>query len=242
MERIEFRVLGTLDLKSGGKEDFGPLLAQPKRVALLVYLCLQKPRGLHRRDTLVALFWPDSDQAHARNSLRNSIHALRRGIGEDAFELRGDEEIGVRESILWCDAIAFEDLARASRVDEAIELYRGDLLPGFFVDAAPPFERWLEDQRHRLRMLAAKAARAAAQRREAENRVTDAISSAQRAVQLSSSDERIVRGLIELLLRAGDRSEAVRVYEEFARHLASEFQTVPAKETTALLYSSRAPG
>src|SRR6476469_9847192 len=123
MGPVEFRVLGTLDLHDSEGRDFRALLAQPKRIALLVYLCLQKPTGLHRRDTLVGLFWPESDQAHARNSLRNSIHALRHAIGEDAFDTRGDEEIGVRQSKFWCDALVFEDFARSARLDEALTLY-----------------------------------------------------------------------------------------------------------------------
>jgi len=41
------------------------VLAQPKRVALLAYLAAATPRRLHRRDSLLALFWPELDQEHA---------------------------------------------------------------------------------------------------------------------------------------------------------------------------------
>jgi len=66
---IEFRTLGTLDLRAGDGRELHSLLAQPKRVALLAYLCIAVPRGYHRRDTLRGLFWPESAQEHARTSL-----------------------------------------------------------------------------------------------------------------------------------------------------------------------------
>jgi DNA-binding SARP family transcriptional activator len=95
---IEFRTLGTLDLRAADGRELHTLLAQPKRIALLAYLCLAQPHGYHRRDTLLGLFWPDSDQEHARASLRKSLHVLRHALGEDAFLARGDEEVAVDAS------------------------------------------------------------------------------------------------------------------------------------------------
>src|SRR5262245_12921902 len=40
---------------------------QPKRLALLAYLAIARPRGAHRRDALVAIFWPELDQHGARS-------------------------------------------------------------------------------------------------------------------------------------------------------------------------------
>lgn len=235
MSVIELYILGSIDLRERGGPQFKSLVTQPKRIALLLYLCLEKPYGLHRRDTLVALFWPDADQSHARTSLRNSLHALRQALGANALQTRGEEDIGVNRDIIWSDAIAFEECVRSGHVEDALELYAGDLLPGFFVEGAPDFDRWLDNQRKTLRHLAAKAARISAERREAENRITDAISCAQRAVQLSNSDERVVRRLIELLTRAGDKAAALKAYENFARYLAAEFNAVPSPETDALV-------
>ena len=67
MPVIEFRTLGTLDLRRTDGPELHSLLAQPKRIALLAYLCVASPRGFHRRDTLLGLFWPDADQTHANS-------------------------------------------------------------------------------------------------------------------------------------------------------------------------------
>src|SRR6266480_4656233 len=90
---IQFRTLGTLDLRTFDGRELHSLLAQPKRVGLLAYLCVATPRGFHRRDKLLGIFWPNADQGHARTSLRNSVHVLRRSLGENAVVSRGDEEI-----------------------------------------------------------------------------------------------------------------------------------------------------
>lgn len=236
---IQFRTLGALDLRRTDGPELDSLLAQPKRIALLAYLCLATPHGFHRRDTILGLFWPDSDEAHARASLRRALHVLRHTLGEDAFRTRGDEEIAPNFDVIWCDAIVFEERLAANKVVEALELYQGEILPGFFLDEVPMFERWLEDQRKRLRSLAARAARQAAENFESDGKFTDAVHWARRGVDLADNDERAVRGLIELLDRAGDRSGALKVYDDFVARLASELQAEPSTETRQLAETLR---
>jgi len=235
MAVIEFRTLGTLDLRRADGSELHSLLAQPKRVALLTYLCVASPRGFHRRDTLLGLFWPNVDQTHARTSLRNALHVLRHSLGENAFHSRGDEEVAVNFDVIWCDAVTFDERVASHDVDGGLDLYRGDFLTGFFLDDVPSFERWVESERTRLRASAAQAARVAAERHEAERDLTEAVSLARRAVDLAATDERAVRGLIELLARVGDRAGALHAYENFAQHLAAEFGAEPSTETRALL-------
>src|SRR5438132_2545408 len=143
MAVIELRTLGTLDLRKADGPQIHSLAAQPKRVALLTYLCLGSPRGFHRRDTILGLLWPEVDQTHARTSLRNSLHVLRRSLGDEAILTRGDEEISANFTSVWCDATAFDEHVSADQMDQALQLYRGDLLPGFFLEDVPAFERWL---------------------------------------------------------------------------------------------------
>ncbi len=235
MAVIEFRTLGTLDLRDTEGHQLHSLLAQPKRLALLAYLCVASPRGFYRRDTLLGLFWPDSDQAHARTSLRNALHVLRHSLGETVLTSRGDEEVGIDPDSVWCDAVAFEHKAGSDSVEDAVDLYRGDFLIGFFVDDAAGFERWAETERMRLRSLAARSARVAAERREKEQNLTDAIKLARRAVELTDTDERAVRRLVELLARAGDRAGALQAYDKFAHHLADQFGAEPSTDTRAVI-------
>jgi serine/threonine-protein kinase len=231
---VRLRVLGTIELQDADGREVGAVLAQPKRLAFLVYLALGAP-GYHRRDTLRALFWPELDDARARDALNSAVRFLRRALGSDTIVSRGAEELAVDPTRLWCDATAFREHADAGQHGEALELYRGDLLAGFFSEGGGGFEEWLERERARLRSRAAKAARALAEARESESSFTTAVSVARRAVELSDLDERVLRELLQLLDRLGDRAGAIHAYEEFARRLVRELETEPATETQALI-------
>ena len=149
---IRLSTLGVLDLQGAEGQELRTVLAQPKRAALLAYLAIALPRGLHRRDPLLALFWPEYDAERARNALSQEIHFLRRSLGDAVFVRPSGEEIGLDRTAFWCDAVAFEAALDAGKVAEALALYRGDLLDGFFISDAPEFERWLETERERLRL------------------------------------------------------------------------------------------
>src|SRR3989475_1533496 len=65
---VEFRILGALNLLGADGHELKSVLAQPKRVALLAYLAAATPRRLHRRDSLLALFWPELDRSEEHTS------------------------------------------------------------------------------------------------------------------------------------------------------------------------------
>src|SRR5256884_159559 len=89
---IELRLFGGLDLRRSDGRELDSILTQPKRVALLAFLATATSYRLHRRDTLLGLFWPELDQEHARAALRQALHGLRQGLGADVLTSRGDEE------------------------------------------------------------------------------------------------------------------------------------------------------
>ena len=231
---IEFRTLGTLDLRRRDGPELDSLVAQPKRIALLAYLGLASPPGFHRRDAILGLFWPNSDQTHARASLRRALHVLRHSLGEDAIQSRGDEEIAANFDVVWCDAVDFRQRLSANEAVAALELYRGELLPGFYLDEAPEFNRWLDDERNRLRSSAARAAHLAAEAHEAQGNLGEAVRWARRALEVAGVDEPAVRRLIELLARTGDRPGALQVYDAFVARLEAEFEVEPSAETRQL--------
>jgi eukaryotic-like serine/threonine-protein kinase len=238
---IELRTLGGLDLRDSDGQEIRPILAQPKRLALLIYLALTPPPSFRRRDSIIALFWPELDQEHARGSLRQALRFLRRTLGEGVIVSRGEEEIGVRSSILWCDATTFEQACRSGDVRQAMDLYRDDFLTGFFVsDAAVEFEQWILDERMRFRRQAGEAAWGLALSSRAAGDEGAAAEWARRALRYAPNDEGAVRRLIDLLDTLGDRAGAIEAYEEFAGRVALEFEAEPSIETRQLIETVRA--
>lgn len=236
---IELRVLGALDLRPTGGPEILSVLSQPKRTALLCYLALATPRGFHRKDRLVGIFWPEHDQEHARAALRQAVYFLRRSLGEAALLSRGDDELSASSDLLWCDAAAFEQAIADGQPEAALELYRGDLLQGFFVEDAPEFERWVTGERERLRGRAAEAAWAAAEKAERAGDAGAASELGKRALALSPADETVARRLMTLLERLGDGAAAIRAYEAFAWKLEQELGLEPSVETRALAEAIR---
>ncbi len=234
-----FQALGAADLKGPDGTTVRSVLARPKLLGLLVYLAAASPRGFQRRDTITGLFWAELSQERARGALRQALYHLRQSLGEGVVVTRGDEEVGLDASRFWSDLAAFEDALERRDAEEALALYRGDLLPGFYVAGAPEFEHWLDEKRGELRERARVAAWQSAQGAEAEGNAANAARWARQALRLAPMDEELVRQVIELLGRTGDRSGAVREYEAFASRLSEELELEPAEETQALIESIR---
>src|SRR2546425_6498777 len=138
---IEFRLLGTLHLTDAEGREVQSLLTRSGRLAPLAYPSAAPPRGLRRRDTSLALFWPDLDQEHARAALRQALHVLRDALGDDVVVTRGDEDVGIQADRLWCDVAAFDRAVAAGQGGEGLGVDRGGPLGGVFISRAARIRR-----------------------------------------------------------------------------------------------------
>lgn len=233
---LKLRVLGTLQLHHSQHGEIPDIVVQPKALALLVYLALARPRGFQQRDRLVGLFWPDVDQERARAALRKTIHRVRQALDEEIVATRGNDGIALSSGV-WCDAVAFDNSLEAGRLREALDLYQGELLPGFFVPDSGEFEAWLETERARFQASAASAAWALVERYDSDEDFTNATQLARSVARLAPSDERMLRKVISLLSRHGDRAGALETYSSFAQRLWRDYETRPSHETVRLIES-----
>jgi len=228
---IRLKTLGSVGVSDDRGHAADAVVSQSKRFAILVYLALAEPGTWHRRDTILAQFWPDLDQARGRHALRQALHFLRRQLGDGIILTRGSEDVAAGPD-LWCDAAAFEAGAEPG---EALELYRGDFLCGFYVrDAAPEFDRWIDQRRTALRTRALAACEQLARRRRAAGDLDDAIGWARRATGLASLDEGAGRRLAELLAEAGRTDEGLRELDALAARLREDLEVTPAPATSDL--------
>lgn len=229
---IDLRLIGTIQVRGNGPDAARAEVTQPKRLALLAYLVLAEPSGLKSRDTLLALLWPDADDGSSRHSLRNALHALRQSLGEDAIRTRGESWVGLDLDAIRCDVLEVRAHLAAGRLDEAVALYRGELMPGFHVSGAPEFDRWLEEQRADLtravRAAAWDHALACAGAGGAE------LEAVRRAVRLDPGNEPATRRLMMLLATAGDRRSAITAYQNLVDWFARELEAEPSAETRML--------
>ncbi len=236
---VELQALGPLELRRTDG-DGATVLTRPKGLALLSYLVLARPRGYHRRDTLLALLWPELDQTRGRKALSQALFILRRNLPDGVVLTRGTEEVGLATGQIWCDALVFEDQVVEGRWAEALALYRGELMAGFHVAGSPDFGRWLELERDRLRNLAGRAAWSHANELIQQRELVEAERTARQALELVPTDESPVRAFILSLATAGDRAAALSFYERYRTALDDVLGVEPASETESVADRVRA--
>lgn len=239
---IRLRFFGSVELDRNG-ETLGRVLAQPKRLALLAYLAIA-PDTFHRRDSLLALFWPELGEARARAALNQALRFLRRELeGTDGSVIvsRGPAEVGIVGDAISCDAAAFDRFIERRRWAEALQLYRGNLLPGFHIDDASAFEEWLERMRGSYVDRAANAARVLATEHAEKANYLEGLRAARLALELKPFDEPLLGTVLRFHMRVGDRAGALREYEQFSRRLEAELGATPSRETRRIVDEVRLP-
>jgi DNA-binding SARP family transcriptional activator/TolB-like protein len=237
---IELQLLGSLGATQGSR-DLTAAIAQPKRLALLAWLELSRPYGLHPRDTLAGLLWPESPNDKARTALRQLLLVLRRDLGEDIFVVEG-ELLGINRAQLSSDAGAVLGALEQGDDQRALSAYTGDLLPGLPFAEGEYFERWIEQRRAEIRRAVRSAAWRQVDRAESEDDLPAARRYAERAFAIDSEDEDGLRRMMTIQARSGDRSAALRSHELYTERLRADWGAAPDPETQALVEQIRIGG
>ena len=251
MARLSVSLLGSFEVTF----DDEPVTAfeSNKVRALLAYLIVEADRP-HSREQLAGLLWPERPERSARGNLRSSLNRLRTTIHdretEPPFLSISRETIQFDpDSDHWLDVSAFSqaihaiqshdhlDLSAcvlcAQRLQEAADLYRGDLLAGFSLDSAP-FEEWLVVRREALHRQALDALYHLAVYYQGLGDHERVIQTAQRHVELEPWSERAHRQWMRALALSGERAAALRQYEQCVHILQEELGASPGAETIQL--------
>lgn len=241
-------LLGTFRVEREGV----PVRLPTRKVeSLLAYLVLHPEE--HTREKLAALFWGDSPDHQARESLRTALKSLRRELGGDVL-LADRETVQLDpEYPLWVDAKEFAILARTPRgisaplrdfglaiegpaqMDESkignpkskIDLYRGDLMPDFY-------DEWIPAERERLRSLFIEVLLALAQESRTRGDCAETIELANKVLTVDAANETAHQHLMFCYYALGDEAAALKQYEECIRALREEVDVEPSPETVAL--------
>src|SRR5512138_3724578 len=138
---IQIYLLGRFEIVREGQLVRAADWPRRKAASLLKYL------ALHRRllkDQAIELFWPESDFNSGANNLYRTLHELRQTLNKSLGENSADRILQFQDGVLsldesvWVDALVFEHLCsglpqkpseRIARLEQAVSLYQGDLLP-----------------------------------------------------------------------------------------------------------------
>jgi len=238
---LRLRLLGGVEVSLDG-EPVGEALSS-KPLALLIYLAVTgRP---HSRAALAGLLWGERPEVQALTNLRQALAQLRRVVPAHLRVTRRAVAFE-RGAPYWLDVEAFEgkvreaeDISRGGEMgvtalEEALALYRGDLLEGFYVREAPAFEEWVALQREYLRTRALEALHVLAAYYTDRGNYVHALHYVDRLIALDSWQEEAHRHRMLLLARLGRHSEALAQYEACRQILWQEFGVEPSAETQRL--------
>ena len=211
-----------------------------KGEALLAYVATA-PGLSATREKLATLFWGESDQHRARQSLRQVLFALTRALaGHDIRLMRMENQlVSLDAGAISVDAAEFEALIASGTPDDLITataLYKGDFLADLSIDA-PDFEDWLGASRSRFQDLALKAFVQLLDHHEQAGKIDRAVDAANRALRVDPYREDIHRRLMRFYVAKGRRSSALAQYRACQAILRQELGVDP-DDLTIELYRS----
>ncbi len=247
-------LLGQLSVQQAGRQI--TRFRTQKTGLLLAYLALNSER-LHPRDEIIERFWPDEEVQAGRNSLRVALSSLRHQLEPPGFPsgsvlVADRSRIGLNPVAIQTDVAEFQAAHRAAeqartlpervqptsepartpsehelRLCEAVELYRGPLLPGYYDD-------WVVSERERLAALYLNALRPLVRSLAERRAFEEALRYARLAVAADPVREEFHRSLMRLYLALGRPAEALSQYEDLERLLRAEMDAEPSNSTQEL--------
>jgi DNA-binding SARP family transcriptional activator len=252
MNALQISLFGRFDVCCNGEPVAG--LEGRKAQELLAFLLLQRSR-IHSREYLAEMLWGQRSPAQSKKYLRQTLWQLHSALAvhdqemEDISPLLVDEE-WVRfnqRCDLWLDVAVFEaaydeaqgiaggdlDDARAGRLRQAVELYRGDLLQVCYED-------WCLFERERLQNMYLAMLDKLMDCCQEHGQYEMGLGYGATILRYDRARERTHRRMMRLYYLAGDRTSALRQYDQLAHALREELDVEPARRSLVLCDQIRA--
>jgi DNA-binding SARP family transcriptional activator len=198
--------LGRLSLERDGVP-VGGIASRRRFLALLALVAGHGVRGISR-DKLLAYLWPESDTERARNSLKQALFSIRRALGPAVLVSSGDT-VRLDPAAIQVDVWEFEAELERGRAAEAVTLYAGAFLDGFFVSGLGELEEWTEAERRRLARRRTDALERLAGQAAANQKPMASVHWWRQIAAAEPLSSGAALGLMRALVAAGDRAEAL---------------------------------
>ncbi|HYO68101.1 MAG TPA: BTAD domain-containing putative transcriptional regulator, partial [Archangium sp.] len=248
MPPLIFRLLGPLVIEHDGT---AVDLKSAKVQGLIAYLACNPQR--HSRNHLVSLLWPEVDERKGLASLRTSLWALQRQLGDDWLEAERPHIRRRSEPEVWVDVHHFQRFlkeggpagrtpseAELGALERAVNLYRGRLLEGLTLPGCSTFDEWLAPSTERHHLLATQALERLTTALVVRGRLQEALPHAQRLVELEPTHEEGHHTLMKLYGWLGRWADALRQHQSCLDVLREQLDVPPQPETLRLLEALKA--
>jgi DNA-binding SARP family transcriptional activator/tetratricopeptide (TPR) repeat protein len=212
----------------------------PIRKVLALTLYLAVTGQSHRRATLVAMFWPDADEARGLQSLRQALLRMRQALGADAdthLVSTGDLvrlDLGAQGSldVAQLSTAATREASPEERA-AALRTWEGPFFEHLLIDDAPDFMEWVSAQRAHWDACFDRTAEQEVRRLIDDGRADEASALGQTWLVRRPESEAAYRVLATAQATAGDVAGAEQTVATAERRWV-ELGLDPAAETQAL--------
>ena len=227
---LEVRLFGLFDIQVDGQK-----LDLTSRPAQLLFIYLVLHSGVQvRRDRLAGLIWPDSSEKQARSNLRHALWRLRKAF-EEVSETEMETIKANDETIRFDPAgDSFIDVAlldqklsdetSIQQLTEALEVYAGDLLPGFY-------EEWIVLESNRLRSVFEARMGVLIERLLSAGQWAQVLEWGERWIALGGAPEPAYRALMIANSHLNDLSSVATIYQRCITSMRLELGIEPSEET-----------
>lgn len=229
MNRCTVHFLGPLQV--AWDEGEPPRFRSQRTMSLLGYLASE--RRPVSRDALAGLFWPDESPSKGKANLRRELHNLG-NILPACWEADRQTVEFVPTAETRADIYQLLDLEAAEQWAAAAELVQGEFLEGVYLEENLEFETWLLGERERWRQRAERVLRRAVGEAASAGENAQGLRFARQLLKLMPWHEQMHRQAMVLLARQGQRSAALRQYEQCKTVLDEELGVDVSAETHAL--------
>lgn len=206
---LRIRVVGVVAAEVDG---VAVALPPGRSTELLAWLAAHP--GMHARNRLAPIFWPDVSDTTARASLRTALWSLRKALGPAADALVVERAaVGLAGDDVWIDLHA-----------TGADSLEGELVPGIEAE-------WADELRAEHRSARISRLCAAADAAASAGDVVEAATLARRIAALDPYSEEHHRTLLRRLAAAGDHASALREHDQFRQRLWDDLRVRPSPET-----------
>jgi predicted ATPase/DNA-binding SARP family transcriptional activator len=179
-------------------------------------------------------------EAQARRNLSHHLTHLRQALPDMRVLAAEYDRVGLQTDLIWCDAAILKSSLIDAQTDFSTlkylaELGCGSFLEGFNLSGCAEFENWCLAERYRLERQYLRVIKSLMEYLAARGQANQAISFAQRYLEINPLSEAMHRRLIQLYAATGDRYLAIQQYESCAAILSTELGVSPLPETRAVI-------
>jgi len=226
--KLRFIALGSPRVEKDGELISGVAWRSALARHLVFYLLTHPPRN---RDQIAAAFWPAVSPDKAKSSFHAVKHQAHRALGRSLILFEDNTYHIELDPDCWFDVAVFESLldgkdGRQARLEQAVELYRGDFMQDYAGEWSIPI-------RARLKQRFCDALIELGELYMTQERFDLAFATLSRALEADDTYEPGNRALMRLYDRDGHPQAALDHYRKLEQRLAAEGQ-LPTPATQAL--------